>query len=154
MHKQLKRFSEGFDDIGSIDDFWDWTNQRISSNSVIWNAPLTTPFVGSYFLNKSDYGGCGCGDRGESVVNNNCSDQATVGYFLNQEVLLVGSISLKQTRFKNARKRPAKVEVQDSPTCVVPTGLPLGDPTGLPPGELKYYEDEIKLSTRNLTVIA
>ena len=145
MHKQLKRFSEGFDDIGSIDDFWDWTiNQRISSNSVIWNAPLTTPFVGSYFLNDSDYGGCGCG---EAVANNNCSDQETVGYFLNQEVLLVGSISLKQTRFENAWKRPDNdVDVQGSPTCVVPTGLP--------PGELEDHEYEIKLSTRNLTVIA
>ena len=144
IHKQLKQFSEGFNDIGSIDDFWDWTiNQRISNNSVIWNAPRTTPFVGSFFLEDNDNGGCGCG---KSVVNNNCLDPETVGYFLNQEVLLVGSISLKQTRFKKAwERRKNVVDVQGPPTCVVPTGLPIGDDKN---------QSEIKLSTRNLTVIA
>ena len=124
MHKQLKQFSEGFNDIGSIDDFWDWTiNQRISNYSVIWNAPRTTPFVGSYFLKGNGNGGCGCG---KSVGKNSCLDQETVGYFLNQEVLLVGSISLQQTRFKEAKERPETgVDVQSPPTCVVPTGLGL-----------------------------
>jgi len=136
MFAQLKSFGEQFNTISSIDDFWKWTNNRILNDNMIWNAPRTTPFVGS----NAD-SSCGCAT---SEVNTSCVDNEMVGYFLTQEVMLVGKMLLEQDRFQNAVPwSTSGVGIKGGPRCVIP--VTAGENTQLIRNLPK------RLSTRNLT---
>ena len=134
MFAQLKSFGAEFNAISSTDDFWKWTNDHISNDTKIWNAPRTTPFVG---VNANI--GCGCG---ASVGNTSCVDSEMVGYFLTPEVMLVGQMLLEQDRFPDAVPwSTSGVGIKGGPSCVIP--VTAGENTRL----------EIRpLSARNLTV--
>lgn len=130
MFAQLNAFSHEFNTIGSIDDFWQWTSNHISNDRMIWNAPRFTPFVNAE-------SSCSC------EVNTSCVDNEMVGYFLTQEVMLVGNMLLKQDRFRNAVRWSALgVDIKGGPTCVIPVAA----------GEKIPEPDNRFLSTRNLTV--